>query len=580
MLMVRTVSLFLFSASPALLLDTFALYPLQALIAHPSPHACNIFLPGLSTFIFFRRPRGWLYWIAKQIIFITCCIFGRLQRIELNHGAPLARLPTRLPVIIFSHGLGGNRAVYSIICSELASHGYVVLAIEHADGTASCCKLAGDKGWRFYKGLGGDEGQVEKTRHRIMEMKTAVKVLRALHKGENLLGLKLSMVENPAGFLAGALDLRCLAAVGHSYGGATTAALVSEDPLFRCGVCLDPWWAALPEEATCLATWRTKAPLLVMGSHDWNVPNMQGQMLCGPERQDKIFNAVKVRKDHGQRNGAGAMLLVIAGSSHNTFADPLALFSEHVGWALRALGLTARLDPLLGIHLVNASVLNFLSLHLPLTGDQRQLQTWAPSSGHTALDRIAELDKANNAPAARGRGVGLLSWLFPGRGLLNAISDAMLNRVISVSKYSEEKKMKKKNRGALELNGKAIEKTIINSDNGGEEVEENNKLEQQGSMPPDDLVTGEEVLESALPSADPASGPHPHAPSRPPVGFGEEEAVLPAGGSTIYRYDTGQRQALRSQVGSSYADVVRAEHADQFLALLGEEHVWKCEVYS
>lgn len=147
--------------------------------------------PGLSTFIFFRRPRGWLYWIAKQIIFLVTLIFGRLQRIELHHGAPLARLPTRLPVVIFSHGLGGNRAVYSIICSELASHGYVVFALEHADGTASCCKLAGDKGYRFYRGLGGDEGQVEKTRHRVQEMKTAVKVMRALHKGENLHGLKL-----------------------------------------------------------------------------------------------------------------------------------------------------------------------------------------------------------------------------------------------------------------------------------------------------------------------------------------------------------------------------------------------------
>jgi len=500
-----------------------------------------------------------------------------LQRIDLNHGAPLARLPTRLPVIIFSHGLGGNRSVYSIICSELASHGYVVLAIEHADGTASCCKLAGGKGWRFYRGLGGDEGQVEKTRHRILEMKTAVKILRTLHKGENIQGLKLSSLDNPAGFLAGALDLRCLAAVGHSYGGATTAALVSEDPLFRCGVCLDPWWAALPEEAMCLAKWRTKAPLLVMGSHDWNVPNLQGQMLCGPERQSKIFNAVKVRKEHGQRNGAGAMLLVIAGSSHNTFADPLALFSEHVGWALRALGLTARLDPVLGIHLVNAAVLNFLSLHLPLTGDQRQLQTWAPSSGHTALDRIAELDKAN--AAAQGRGARLLSWLFPGRGLLNAVSDALLDRVMSVSKYSEERRKKRRNGGNMKSNGKIAEETLLDSAAGGE-AEENDVLEQQRSVSPDDLVTGEEMLESAFPTGDPASGPHPHAPSRPAVVVGKGKEEVEVGGGSSCRYDTRQRQALRSQVGSSYADEVRAEHVDQFLALLGEEHVWKCEVSS
>lgn len=39
------------------------------------------------------------------------------------------------PVMMFTHGLGGTRTAYSSLCTEFASYGFIVCAVEHRDGS-------------------------------------------------------------------------------------------------------------------------------------------------------------------------------------------------------------------------------------------------------------------------------------------------------------------------------------------------------------------------------------------------------------------------------------------------------------
>lgn len=52
-------------------------------------------------------------------------------RTHATVGAPVAPAPQKLPVVVYSHGAGWPRFTATFVTEELASHGYVVVAIDH-----------------------------------------------------------------------------------------------------------------------------------------------------------------------------------------------------------------------------------------------------------------------------------------------------------------------------------------------------------------------------------------------------------------------------------------------------------------
>ncbi|KAF5829719.1 platelet-activating factor acetylhydrolase, isoform II-domain-containing protein [Dunaliella salina] len=232
------------------------------------------------------------------------------------------------PLVFFSHGLAGNRNTYSSICIQLASLGFIVVAVEHADGTASTARLAPQfklvedkKGkpqqarqneWLFYAGLGDEQAQVQKTRIRAQELRTALRLVESMNNGLAVEGLWVSGTKphplrqglfDTGNWLRGRVDLSRVAVTGHSYGGATAALAACEHyPEFKAAVAMDPWWGALPPDCSILASgsWPSRAPILVLGSHAWNTPNPVTQkMACNGERQEALLSAAAGHKSTG-----------------------------------------------------------------------------------------------------------------------------------------------------------------------------------------------------------------------------------------------------------------------------------------
>lgn len=204
--------------------------------------------------------------------------------------APPAQPTTnKFPVIVYSHGLATCRTSYTTICMELASHGNIVCAVEHRDGSAShtyymTSALNGptvendyiefetssqeneynypegwdreesilhmteiERKWVYYQKLSLKEKaypERNKQLHiRRTECQKALDILTALNEGKPVTNIMDSLFK-ASGF-QGIMDLDRVAIAGHSFGGATTFETLAFDKRFKLGLALDPWMVPL-----------------------------------------------------------------------------------------------------------------------------------------------------------------------------------------------------------------------------------------------------------------------------------------------------------------------------------------------
>ena len=152
-------------------------------------------------------------------------IFTRLKLAAVSNAQPLHRAGG-WPVVLFSTGYGVERQLYTGLVQDLASHGYVVAAIDHPhdanivafpDGHAVRIGKVGQSGNAIAKAL----------TVRIADTRCVLNTLARLNRG------------TPKTAFSGQFDLAHIGMFGHSLGGAAAAATMLVDQRIRAGVDMD-----------------------------------------------------------------------------------------------------------------------------------------------------------------------------------------------------------------------------------------------------------------------------------------------------------------------------------------------------
>ncbi|XP_069879689.1 platelet-activating factor acetylhydrolase isoform X1 [Dipodomys merriami] len=316
-------------------------------------HSDTIWIPnkqyfgGLAKFLGTKDFVGTMLWY----------IYGS-TKISAKWNAPL-KTGKKYPLIVFSHGLGAFRTIYAAIGTDLASHGFLVAAVEHRDGSASATYYfedqhaaeLGNKTWLYFKTLTWEEGKIirkKQVQQRAKECSRALSLILDIDQGKpvkNELGLDFDVKQ-----LKDSIDRDKIAVVGHSFGGATAIQALSEDHRFRCGIALDAWMFPVSDDLYSKIT----QPLFFINSERFQTYN-------DTKKMKTFFLPGKERK-----------IIAIRGSVHQNFAD----FTFATGKILgQKLTLKGNLDSNVVMDLNNKASLAFLQKYLGLEKDFDQ---WDP----------------------------------------------------------------------------------------------------------------------------------------------------------------------------------------------------------
>lgn len=217
------------------------------------------------------------------------------------------------PVIVFSHGLAGCADMYTDLCRCLASFGYIVIALEHEDGSGVHAAGASGQFIRYKRPDSTPYSREKVTRFRAGFVEQRVtemdRVLWAVHNG----GADGAGGQPGEGGgvteLLRSLDSSHVSLVGHSFGAAgafVAAARLGEKYPLKLAALLDAWAFALPD-STLESQTAGQVPLVSVLSEEWT-------------RSQELFavdTLLAAARGAGRLKGSYA----VARSVHQSFSD-------------------------------------------------------------------------------------------------------------------------------------------------------------------------------------------------------------------------------------------------------------------
>uniref|UniRef100_A0A7S4NDT3 1-alkyl-2-acetylglycerophosphocholine esterase n=1 Tax=Odontella aurita TaxID=265563 RepID=A0A7S4NDT3_9STRA len=254
-----------------------------------------------------------------------------------------ARDGNPLPLVVFSHGLGGCAEMYTGLCASLASYGFVVVAIEHRDGSGCFARTVDGEFLPYRKYDGPKISPSNFTRELLVDYRAPFLRQRV---DEVVQSIRHLMDEE--GDVLGGVDKSRVHLLGHSFGAATmtlVAQQLEEDKRAGSDVdtaeigtvaLLDPWLTPLEDQALDKGVSR---PLLHVLSRSW----------CeGPE-----FDATVRLTQAGLPNGHPAALYAARRAQHASFSDAPNFFP---GFLTKKVGVRGKDEPLYATHGAVASL--------------------------------------------------------------------------------------------------------------------------------------------------------------------------------------------------------------------------------